>query len=1629
MNQKILSKILATMLVVTLTFANFILLGVYATNSYATDDSLENQTITTNNENVEFDAYFKTEGTNNKVHTTKYNFEDETQKLYLAVQVKKGYLKDSKIQITGENNTQSNLELVTNNQVLETVEKIDTLNKEITLKQVNSGTQIVLEIPIKAVKQENYDLSNFSKINDIKLTGTYVGNDGKTISISKTIKTRNEWTNEMQTTLEQQITKFIPYEVEENIGTILQTTIKTGLEKNSLPIKETTLKIKVPTINGKQPETISVTSNGTKATNGQEGNKFTNEQWSYDKDTQTITIIVKNTATDNKVSWVKDVTDEYVVTYNYAEKIEQIQAEQTAELNITAYSSVEAKQDKQNNLPINLTEKIGEIVTTTLSTEEAISKGILYNNSEREISYQNNTEIDITDLNLIDEIVINQNIDNFVDEHGNIYPTNAYYKTTKISKENFEQILGEKGSIGIYTNDGQQIAILDSTTATNENGEYAFTYTTEVKQIKIKISKPVANGKLKIENVKNLEGKSDYSKTQITKFKTIELKAQTETYLNNVNTSTQNTNKTINLVDPTTQIEVSTSTNTLSTVVENKNVELRVILKTNDISYDLYKNPVVQIELPSYIEKFDIKDINLLFDNELKIQEYKTTTNSNGNLVLTVKITGEDTKYSQDEISKGANLVVNANITLKELTPTKQGAMKVYVTNENAVNYENTKSTTVNAYAEIALNSVAPIGIVTTNTIENYNTNGEKATSISGEQETGKLEIKTEAKNATIKMNIINNYNNKIKNIAVLGRIPFEGNKNTNTNEDLGSNLTTTLNNLITATGIDQNKLTVYYTTNKEATKDLSNTNNGWTTTPTDITAIKSYLIVLNDYEMSTGDVIEFSYGITIPENLSHNLSTYAIYTVYFDNIQENETMTEKATATKVGLTTGQGAELEVSILSTDKTVEEGKKTTYNVIVKNIGKVDANNVIVNATAKQAGMTNYTKEEELGTIKAGEEKEIKFDVRADAMSLDAETENLDFSVEVKADNLEKEEKQTNTSVQVIGGYLNLEISTDILSNIQTKKENDEFSYILYFENVNRIEKENVVIKNEIPEGLIFKSATPEATYDENTRTVTWNIGTLKAFERKNVQLTVTVDTLKENETEKTIKNKMLVETKDKQMETEEISIEVKKPKLTVVQTSETESTIGVGDIITYHVTIKNEGAGTASNIKVEDNIPEGLKYKEAQYSIGEKTYTTNIGNNKAVISIPSLNANDSIDITIKMQAKELEENETEKEVINVVKVTSKETTEITSNEIKHKITLKNSSSNDPSVGEVEKDTYLISGSVWLDKNADGKKDSDEECLPGITVTLINAENGKIVTDTITGIKKEQQTNENGKYTFGNLKSGKYMVIFQYDTNYYGVTIYKAPGINSDQNSDVILANAIINGETKKVGTTDKIEISIENKENIDMGLVVNPQFDLKLDKVITSITTQQGNKTKTYEYKDSKFAKLDLDKKVINNTTILIEYKIRVTNEGDIAGYAKKIVDYIPQDMKFSSELNPTWYQSTTGNIYNASLANTLILPGETKELTLLLTKKMSDSNLGLINNTAEICESYNDLGISDIDSTPANKVQTEDDISTADAMLGVKTGEVYMYITITLICVGILGVGIYLINKKVLRRI
>ena len=84
---------------------------------------------------------------------------------------------------------------------------------------------------------------------------------------------------------------------------------------------------------------------------------------------------------------------------------------------------------------------------------------------------------------------------------------------------------------------------------------------------------------------------------------------------------------------------------------------------------------------------------------------------------------------------------------------------------------------------------------------------------------------------------------------------------------------------------------------------------------------------------------------------------------------------------------------------------------------------------------------------------------------------------------------------------------------------------------------------------------------------------------------------------------------------------------------------------------------------------------------------------------------------------------------------------------------------------------------------------------------------------------------------------------------------------------------------------------------------------------------------------------------------------------------------------------------------------------------------------MNEHSSSLMSNTAEIYETYNVYGVKDKNSTAGNKIQNENDMSIADAIIGVKTGEVFIYTSVIIsivLCGGILVIVLY--NKLVLKK-
>ena len=252
------------------------------------------------------------------------------------------------------------------------------------------------------------------------------------------------------------------------------------------------------------------------------------------------------------------------------------------------------------------------------------------------------------------------------------------------------------------------------------------------------------------------------------------------------------------------------------------------------------------------------------------------------------------------------------------------------------------------------------------------------------------------------------------------------------------------------------------------------------------------------------------------------------------------------------------------------------------------------------------------------------------------------------------------------------------------------------------------------------------------------------------------------------------------------------------------------------------------------------------------------------------------------------------------------------------------------------------------------------------------------------------------------------------------------------------SDKILVNSaqIQEDENENGEPVDDIDSTPgewnEGEDDQDKEYVKLTYFDLSLRKWVTqAIVIENGKETitqtgHTAEMDPEPVVKVELHRKKLEQVTVKFRYSIRITNEGDIAGYAKEITDYVPEGLRFTAEDNPGWTDEGNNVISTRLLENTLLQPGESAEVEVLLTWINGANNLGLKTNTAEISEDYNDKGAPDIDSTPDNKVPGEDDIDDAEVILSISTGQARIYYTLGFIVLITIGGGIFLIKRYVI---
>lgn len=1509
------------------------------------------------------------------------------------------------------------------------------LKDESGIDQINAGETKELDFKIVARNDDQFKLDLLNMESKIKLTGTY-SNDNKTEEVNKEKTVSVKWNSSNLTSMtEEEIkeTKVLSteiitnktYTIDGEEKRVIQVKVKSGIKDNIYPIERTLITlepIQIGEISENEEfikesdikaEETSVSAYSTMGTNGKDGsvNFGTVEEnklgsWQYDSESGKTTILVNNPKDENNnVVWAKNSIDEFVVTYIFKnEDIKDAKAIRTEIKSEIKLYTEEGEHTKTASQSITNSEKAMLIELNVQNPTELSKKNI-----QKGKDFNETFELNISNSKIVESILLASELDTLNISDSEATEPATYYKTVYVNKEDFINILGEEGLIELIDINKEEVVGTITKDSVSESNPEILTieYTEDVSRIGVLISKPIKGGKLSIINSKTL----DISSVEEYVAKVDEINLLTINAIGAIGSiyETPIVLKEIALLEPKTNVELGLDLGidktTLPVGEENK-VDFTVTLHTSKETDKLFNNPTVQIELPEQVKEASIVENTEGISNANGLELNGITINNN---IIEVKLTGNQGEYV-DYNGQDTTITFSANLKTPELQPTTTGDIKLTVVNGEE-KIEDSKQVTFSAEK----------GIILANSISNYNGEEPEILAIKENSKTGLLSEEKSAI-AQVKGTIINNTEKDLENVVVVGNFAGEG-----------STITPILKEQISV-----ENATVEYSADGQ-TVEYSADGQTWEAYNAEkASTYKNYKITFA--KLADKSITTFTYKIEIPENLGANKSMNSTYDI---KIEDKVTQTAAA----ITLETPQKIEIEVSAKAISDTVYEEQEITFTVDVTNKSNVTAKNVSLEASLpEELGLVSKP---ENFDIEAG--KTVTKTITAKVKALPEETKQKDITTTIKAIPNGKEDQAKTVEVKnvVKQALIKATIEDAYSDGAEFIYEGGQLGYKTTITNVSDETLTNVVITSKLPEGTKLNTKEIgvykyEATEDpdmmkvekididikesEKNGSIIYIIPKLEKGQTINIEIKMKADKLDKNVYEKEISYNEVIsinEMEDYTLRKDDIVI---KPNYEISFSSEnlTDSSrntyVNPGDEISYTLNIKNKTRFTQD---IEINISEitGLK------QLTKVEEAISIGNSYAIKK--EIKPEETYRLDIKGIANDAKEEDS---IINFKAIISQiiqdregisETREIVLKEETTEYRIKGTKTDepdkpvDPDKPDTPTDkTYSISGTAWLDENEDGIKDEKEKLLKGILVKIkqINKDNVAEYLKGEDGKEITAITDNDGKYEFKELKAGKYIIEFEYNTKTYKLT----PVTNKDS---VPTAPTTSEGTTVK---TDTLDVINENIENINIGLVLNSKFDLELNKYITKVTVQNNSGTTEYNYKNEQLAKVEIKAKQMASSTVLVEYQIEVKNNGAVPGTATVIADYLPKGLKFNSEMNTNWYQGTDGNLYTEELKDIMLEPGESKQVKLVLTKAMTSNSTGTFTNAAEIYEDKNDFGLVDTNSTPANKEQKENDYSTAELIISTATGSPMMYIGIIIISMLILGGGIYLINKKVI---
>ena len=588
-----------------------------------------------------------------------------------------------------------------------------------------------------------------------------------------------------------------------------------------------------------------------------------------------------------------------------------------------------------------------------------------------------------------------------------------------------------------------------------------------------------------------------------------------------------------------------------------------------------------------------------------------------------------------------------------------------------------------------------------------------------------------------------------------------------------------------------------------------------------------------------------------------------------------------------------------------------GENVAYTIVVSNDGISDAKQVVITDTLAKGlkflgANYNGVYDENTHTvtwtldIDSGKTVELKVNVTVE-----------DYGVLVNRVTVGDKISSVDIAVP--------EIIPDKTANVTDANFGDNVTYTVTVTNDGDVDASQVVIVDQLGNGLKYVSSSDGGVWDEKTNTVTWIVD-LAAGKTKTLNVVATVVGYGN------VTNSLAVGNK-----TSKINVNV--PEITPNKTVDNKNP-NFGDNVTYTIVVSNDGAADAKNVVVKDILAPGFKFIEANYGGVYDELT------RTVTWIVDVNAKGHVDLSIKVIVEDygvLTNNVTVGNKTSSVNITVPEI-----------IPNKTADIENPNFGDEV--TYTVNVTNAGKVNANNVVVHD---VLGEGLELISADGGVYnpITRTITWtVNLNSGETKSFKVVakvigYGNITNS---LVVGNKTSAVDVDV---PEIIPSKDADnkypnfgdsidyTITVNNIGKADAKHVVVVDRLDNGLKYVSSSHNGVydeashtvtwVVDIAAGSSLDLTVTAVADEYGVLTNIVSVGD-KSASVDVNvPEIIPNKTADIEnpnfgdnviYTVTVTNDGNADAKAVVVRDVLGKDLKFVSATGTYTFDEATNTI-------------------------------------------------------------------------------------------------------------